>query len=50
MPKKPIAIPKFRTEAEEAAWWDSHPEAATQIMRRALKSGEARRTAPYAPA
>ena len=38
MPKKPIAIPKFRTEAAEAEWWDSHPEAAAEIMKRALKS------------
>jgi predicted DNA binding CopG/RHH family protein len=46
MPKKPIAIPKFRTEAEEAEWWDSHPEVATEIMKRAIKSGKARRTVP----
>ena len=46
MAKKPIAIPKFRTEAEEAQWWDRHPEAATEIMKRALKSGKARRLVP----
>jgi predicted DNA binding CopG/RHH family protein len=46
MPKKPITIPKFRTEAQEADWWDTHPEAATEIMRRAIKSGKARRAAP----
>ena len=46
MPKKQIAIPKFRTEAEEAVWWDSHPEVATEIMRRAIKSGKARRPVP----
>ncbi len=46
MAKKPISIPKFRTEAEEAAWWDRHPEVATEIMRRALKSGKARRRVP----
>ena len=45
-PKKQIAIPKFRTEAQEAAWWDSHPQAATEIMKRALKSGQARRAVP----
>jgi len=44
MPKKQIAIPTFRTEAEEAEWWDSHPEVATEIMKRAIKSGKARRT------
>ena len=46
MPKKQITIPKFRNEAEEAQWWDNHPEAATEIMQRALKSGNARRGAP----
>jgi len=46
MPKGPITIPKFKTEAEEAAWWDSHPETATEIMKRALKSGAARRRVP----
>ena len=46
MPRKQITIPKFRTEAEEAKWWDRHPEAATEIMKRALKSGKARRAVP----
>jgi hypothetical protein len=46
MQKKQITIPKFRTEAAEAKWWDSHPEAATEIMKRALKAGKARRAVP----
>jgi predicted DNA binding CopG/RHH family protein len=46
MPKKPIVIPTFRTEAAEAEWWDSHPDAATEIMKRALKSGKARWAVP----
>jgi len=46
MPKKQIRIPMFRSEAEEAAWWDSHPEVATEIMKRAIKSGKARRAVP----
>jgi predicted DNA binding CopG/RHH family protein len=46
MSKKSIAIPKFRTEAGEAEWWDSHPEVATEIMNRAIKSGKAKRKAP----
>ena len=46
MPAKQIAIPAFRTEAAEAKWWDSHPDAATEIMKRALKSGAARRPVP----
>jgi hypothetical protein len=43
MPKKQIAIPQFRTEAEETEWWDSHPEVVTEIMERAIKirQGEA---------
>jgi hypothetical protein len=46
MPKKQIVIPKFRTEAEEAEWWASHPEVATEIMKRAIRSGQARRPIP----
>ena len=46
MPKKQVAIPKFRTEAEEAEWWDAHPEVATAIMKRAIKSGKAKRAVP----
>jgi predicted DNA binding CopG/RHH family protein len=46
MPKEQTGIPKFKTETEEATWWDSHPEAATEIMKRALKSGAARRKVP----
>ena len=44
--KDQITIPKFKTEAEEAAWWDSHPETAAEIMEQALKSGAARRKVP----
>ncbi len=43
MPRKQITIPRFCTEAAEAEWWDSHPEAAMEIMKRALRSGKARR-------
>ena len=46
MPKKQIVIPKFRTEAEEAVWLDGHPKVATEIMKRAIKSGKARRPVP----
>ena len=46
MQKKPITIPQFRTEAEEAEWWDRHPEVATALMKRALKSGKAKRAVP----
>jgi hypothetical protein len=40
---KTITIPKFKTEAQEAAWWDAHPEIAAKLMARAVKSGAARR-------
>ncbi len=46
MTKKRITIPKFRAEAEEAEWWDSHPDVATAIMKRAIKSGKVSRTVP----
>lgn len=46
MSKKPITIPKFRSESAEAEWWDRHPELAAEIMKRALKSGKARRAIP----
>ncbi len=46
MPRTQITIPKFRTEAEEAEWWDGHPEVATEIMKRALRSGKTRRRVP----
>ena len=45
-PKKSITIPKFRTEAQEADWWDTHPEVATEIMSRAIRSGKAKRAVP----
>ena len=46
MDKSPISIPKFRSETQEARWWDRHPDVAADIMERALKSGTARRRSP----
>ena len=46
MQKISTTIPKFRTEAEEANWWDTHPDVATEIMQRAIESGKAKRSAP----
>lgn len=43
MPTNAIKIPKFKSEAQEAEWWDANPEVATSIMSRALKTGTARR-------
>ena len=44
--KGQITISKFKTEAEEAAWWDKHFESAAEIMEQALKAGTARRKVP----
>ena len=46
MPREAILIPKFRSETEEAEWWNSHPDVATEIMKRAVKAGKARRAVP----
>ncbi len=46
MSKKAIVIPRFRSESEEAEWWDSHLEVATEIMKRTIKAGKARRSPP----
>ncbi len=46
VPKSQIKIPRFRAEGEEADWWDAHPEVATEIMKRAIKSGKAKRAVP----
>jgi len=41
MPKKTIS--KFRSEKEEAEWWDSHPAVATRMLERALQQGTVQR-------
>ena len=46
VPEQRITIPKFKNEADEADWWDSHPEAAAEILEQALKTGTARRKVP----
>lgn len=33
------AIPKFKSEKEEAAWWDAHPEIITELFQKAKKEG-----------
>ena len=35
--------PDFKSEAEEAAWWDSHPEVFMEIFEQAAKDGTLRR-------
>jgi len=34
-----LETPKFRSEAEEAEWWDRHPEAIEDLFRRGTKAG-----------
>jgi predicted DNA binding CopG/RHH family protein len=38
----PLLIPDFKSEAEEADWWDSHPEFITAMFERAQKEGTLR--------
>jgi predicted DNA binding CopG/RHH family protein len=38
-----IPIPKFKSEKEEAAWWDAHPEVITALFLRAKKEGKIKR-------
>ena len=33
-------IPKFRSEKEEAEWWDAHPEVITELFLKAKKEGK----------
>ena len=43
MAGKKMTIPKFRGEKEEAEWWDAHPEAATRLLKQALRQGTVQR-------
>jgi predicted DNA binding CopG/RHH family protein len=36
---KILKTPEFKSEAEEAAWWDSHPDETLAIFERAAKDG-----------
>lgn len=36
-------IPKFKSESEEAEWWDSHPEVITELFLKAKKEGKIKR-------
>ena len=38
IPRVRVKTPKFRSEAEEAAWWDSHPEVILKAVERAYGS------------
>ena len=37
------AIPKFRSEKEEAGWWDAHPKVITELFLKAKKEGRIKR-------
>ena len=36
IPQVRIKTPKFKNEAEEADWWDAHPEVILDAVERAL--------------
>ncbi len=36
-------IPKFKSEKEEAEWWDGHPEVVTALFLKAKKEGKINR-------
>ena len=38
-----IAIPEFKSEREEAQWWDAHPEVVTALFLKARKEGRLER-------
>lgn len=44
--RKATRIPKFKSEAEEAAWWDSHPDFVADLFEEAAKEGKIMRGVP----
>jgi len=38
-----IKVPRFRSEKEEAEWWDAHPEVITALFLKAKKEGKIKR-------
>jgi predicted DNA binding CopG/RHH family protein/uncharacterized DUF497 family protein len=44
--KKMLAIPRFKSEAQEAEWWDSHPEFLAEQFKKAAKEGRILRGVP----
>lgn len=37
------AVPEFKSEKEEAEWWDAHPEKITELFLKARKDGKIKR-------
>ncbi|MBI4873193.1 MAG: hypothetical protein HY822_01025 [Acidobacteria bacterium] len=38
-----IRIPKFKSEREEAEWWDAHPDVVTELFLKAKREGKIKR-------
>lgn len=38
-----LRVPGFKSEQEEAAWWDAHPEVITELFLKARKEGKIKR-------
>jgi hypothetical protein len=38
-----VRMPGFKSEQEEAAWWDAHPEVITELFLKARKEGRIKR-------
>jgi predicted DNA binding CopG/RHH family protein len=36
-------IPKFKSEKQEAKWWDAHPEVITELFLKAKREGKIKR-------
>jgi len=36
-------IPRFKSERQEAEWWDAHPEVITELFLKAKKEGKIKR-------
>jgi len=36
-------IPRFKSEKQEAEWWDAHPEVITELFLKAKKEGKIKR-------
>jgi hypothetical protein len=36
-------VPRFKSEREEAEWWDAHPEIITELFLKAKKEGKIKR-------
>ncbi len=38
-----VRIPRFKTERQEAEWWDAHPDVLTELFLRAKRAGKLKR-------